>query len=409
MPDEFDGGGNREALDLNKVKVPLIVHVIYRLDIGGLENGLVNLINHIPAERFRHVIICLTTYSDFHLRLQRRDIPIFSLNKPLGNSPVTLIRLWWLLMKLRPDIIHTRNLAALEGMLPAALAGVPVRIHGEHGRDLADLAGNNVARQRIRRFFRPFVHRYVALSKDLERYLREKIRVPAEKVTQLYNGVDTNVFYPASGGREPLPLQQGLPANAFVIGTVGRMQPEKDQLTLARAFIALLQMMPRIERPIRLVMAGNGPLRADVIQLLNQAGVADLAWLPGDCDNVSQIMRGLDLFVLPSLAEGISNTILEAMSSGLPVVATSVGGNVELVTEGCTGALVPPGDPAKLAAIIRDYILNPEKSKSQGRAARMVVEQRFSLHTMVKNYMDLYDSAVASNRIPVREQRQERT
>lgn len=397
-----------EVSEKRKANVPFIVHVIYRLDIGGLENGLVNLINRIPAERFRHAIICLTTYSDFRLRLHRSDARVFALNKPLGNSPITLIKLWWLLKKLRPDIVHTRNLAALEGTLPAALAGVPVRIHGEHGRDIEDLDGSNRTRQRLRRLFKPFVHRYIALSKELERYLREQVGVPSSKVTQLYNGVDTKVFYPACRGREPLPLLRFASPDVFIIGTVGRMQSEKDQLTLAQAFVTLLQMMPPVERQLRLVMVGDGPLRAHIVEFLDQAGVGDLTWLPGERDDVPQIMRGLDLFVLPSLAEGISNTILEAMASGLPVVATAVGGNPELVMEDQTGMLVPPADPNILASTIHDYVLNPEKGKRQGKAARVIVEQRFGLDIMVKNYMDMYDDVLARNRAPLRAQPQER-
>ncbi len=408
MRADISAGVVTEVSEKNKANVPFIVHVIYRLDIGGLENGLVNLINRIPAERFRHAIICLTTYSDFHLRLRRSDVHVFALNKPPGNSPITLIKLWWLLKKLRPDIVHTRNLAALDGTLPAALARVPVRIHGEHGRDVADLDGSNVARQRLRRFFKPFVHRYVALSKELENYLLEKIGVPSDRVTQLYNGVDTVLFHPACGMRESLPIAGFAPADAFVIGTVGRMQSEKDQLTLARAFVALMQMAPGSERQLRLVMIGDGPLRAAAADLLKKAGLSDVIWLPGDRNDVAEIMRGLDLFVLPSLAEGISNTILEAMASGLPVVATSVGGNPELVMHGQTGTLVPPSDPNKMALAIHDYVLNPEKGKLQGSAARMRVEQFFGLDTMVKKYMDLYDRALERSRAPLRVQPQER-
>lgn len=397
-----------EVSEQSRASVPFIVHVIYRLDIGGLENGVVNLINRIPAERFRHAIICLTTYSDFRLRLHRKDVRIFALHKPPGNSPITLFRLWWLLKKLRPDIVHTRNLAALDGTLPAALAGVPVRIHGEHGRDIDDLDGSNLARQRLRRLFKPFVHRYIALSKDLEYYLHTRVGVPPNKVSQLYNGVDTKVFQPACAGREPLPNPGFASQDAFVIGTVGRMQPEKDQLTLARAFVTLLQMVPPARRQLRLVMIGDGPMRTRISEFLNQAGVGDLAWLPGDRDDVPLIMRGLDLFVLPSLAEGISNTVLEAMASGLPVVATAVGGNPELVMEGQTGMLVVPSNPTVLAETIRGYVLNPEEGKRQGKAARALAEQRFDLDSMVKNYMDLYDKVLASQRIPFRAQPQER-
>jgi len=185
--------------------VPLVAHVIFRLDTGGLENGLVNLINRIPAQRFRHAIVCLTDYTAFRRRIKRGDVSVFALNKPPGNSPILHFKLWRLLMQLRPDIVHTRNFGALEAMLPAALAGVPVRVHGEHGHDIGDLDGSNRKCQLVRRAMKPFVHQYIALSKDLERYLHEKIRVPAAKVAQLYNGVDTELFHPARGGREPLP------------------------------------------------------------------------------------------------------------------------------------------------------------------------------------------------------------
>lgn len=383
---------------------PLIAHVIFRLDVGGLENGLVNLLNRIPAQRFRHAIVCLTRYTDFRRRIRRDDVPVFALNKPPGNSPLTLLRLWSLLRELKPDIVHTRNLAALEGALPAAFAGVPVRIHGEHGRDLSDLDGSNASYQRVRRWLKPFVHRYVALSRDLERYLQGPIHVPHEKIAQIYNGVDTTLFRSNGQRRESLPVTGFAPADAFVIGTVGRMQPEKNPLNLARAFVTLHRSLPPSAPPMRLVMVGDGSLHTRVVEFLRDAGVADLTWLPGARSDVAQIMRSLDLFVLPSLAEGISNTILEAMASGLPVVATAVGGNPELIAQGRTGALVPSADADKLAAAMCDYVLNPELAKNHGRAARIEVEQRFGLDVMVKNYMDLYDQALAECAPPMRAQ-----
>ena len=369
----------------------LVVHVIYRLDVGGLENGLVNLINRIPAERYRHAIICLTGYTDFRRRIRRDDVRVFALDKPSGNSPATHFRLWRLLKELRPDIVHTRNLAALEGTLPAALAGVPVRIHGEHGRDMGDLDGRSRKGQWLRRMFRPFVHQYIALSKDLERYLVERIGVPQSKVAQLRNGVDTELFHPAAHAREPLPVEGFAPPEAFVIGTVGRMQAVKDQLTLAHAFVLLLQLVPQAAQRLRLVMVGDGPLRAQVSEILDRAGASRLAWLTGERDDVPQIMRGLDLFVLPSLAEGISNTILEAMASGLPVLATAVGGNPELVDEGRTGALIPAADPQAMAQAMLRYCVDPAECRRQGREARRTAERDFSMTAMVNGYLAIYD------------------
>jgi sugar transferase (PEP-CTERM/EpsH1 system associated) len=351
----------------------------------------VNLINRIPAERYRHAIICLTSYSGFRQRIRRSDVPVFALNKPPGNSLITHFRLWRLLKQLRPDIVHTRNLAALEGTVPAFLARVPVRIHGEHGRDIGDLDGNDRGRQRLRRLFKPFVHHYVALSKDLERYLHERIRVPPARVAQFYNGVDTELFRPAQSGREPLPVADFAPSDAFVIGTVGRMQEVKDQLTLARAFIQMLRTKPEAGRRLRLVMIGDGPLRPQVAAILEEAGVSKLAWLAGERDDVPRLMRGLDLFVLPSLAEGISNTILEAMASGLPVVATAVGGNPELVHEGQTGQLVPRAEPQAMAQAMLKYYSDAAECQRQGRQARSTAVRCFSISKMVSSYVDLYD------------------
>lgn len=357
-----------------------------------------NLIDRIPAERYRHAIICLTDYSAFGNRLQRRDVPVFALNKPPGNSPIIHFKLWRLLKQLRPDIVHTRNLAALEGTVPAFLAGVPVRIHGEHGRDVGDLDGDHRGYQRLRRVFKPFVNHYVALSKDLESYLQRQIHVPASRVTQFYNGVDTELFRPAHDGREALPLAGFASPDAFVVGTVGRMQPVKDQLTLARAFIEALRIMPEAARRLRLVIVGDGPLREEVATLLDQAGVAKLAWLAGSRDDVPTLMRGLDLFVLPSLGEGVSNTILEAMASGLPVVATAVGGNCELVKEGETGQLVPRSDPQSMARAILHYFKNADKSRRQGRRAREIAERCFSISNMVDGYVGLYDRMLEGKR-----------
>jgi sugar transferase (PEP-CTERM/EpsH1 system associated) len=363
--------------------------------VGGLENGLVNLINRIPAERFRHAIISLTDYSEFRQRLTRRDVPVVALNKPPGNSPMTHFKLWQLLKRLRPDIVHTRNLAALEGTLPAALAGVPVRIHGEHGRDVEDLDGTNTRRQIIRRLFKPFVHRYIAVSRDLGFYLQQKVGVPPARIAQIYNGVDSERFHPAGERREEVPCAGFAGPENFVIGTVVRMQDVKDPLTLTRAFVRLMQRYPGAAQRLRLVMIGSGPLREKARALLADAGIEQCAWLPGERNDVARIMRSFDLFVLPSLAEGISNTVLEAMASGLPVLATDVGGNPELVEPGVTGTLVPRNDPESMARAMRAYAESTELCRRHGAEARRTVERRFGMEAMVNAYMAVYDQLLA--------------
>src|SRR6478752_3923615 len=120
---------------------PLIMHVLYRFDVGGLENGVVNLINHLPAERYRHVVVALTEITSFRERVRRDDVQFVALNKSPGHGVKLYPRLYSLFRQMRPAIVHTRNLAALEATIPAWAAGVPVRIHGEHGRDSGDPQG----------------------------------------------------------------------------------------------------------------------------------------------------------------------------------------------------------------------------------------------------------------------------
>ncbi len=380
----------------SRAQPPLIAHVLYRFDTGGLENGVVNLINHMPPQAYRHVVVAMTEVTDFRHRLTNPAVDCIALHKGPGQGAKLYPRLWRLLRQLRPAVVHTRNLGALE-MQPAAWAArVPVRVHGEHGRDVDDLDGTNRHQQRLRRLYSPFVHRYIALSQDLGRYLEGPVGIAGRRITQIYNGVDAGRFKPAEGSPAPI---AGCPFQApqhWLIGTVGRMAPVKDQLTLARAFVQALQLSPAFGERARLVMVGDGPLRAQAQALLDDAGAGALAWLPGERSDVADVMRGLNCFVLPSLAEGISNTILEAMATGLPVVATAVGGNPELVAQGRTGSLVAAAAPDSLAQTLADLAADPQRASEWGLAGRAAVEERFSLQAMVAAYRSLYDRQLAA-------------
>jgi sugar transferase (PEP-CTERM/EpsH1 system associated) len=376
--------------------IPLVLHVVYRFDTGGLENGVVNLVNHMPAPSFRHAVLALTEVApDFSKRIRRDDVEFLALHKGAGHGVKLYPRLLQLFREWRPSIVHTRNLAALECQVPATVAGVPVRIHGEHGRDVDDLDGTRMRYQWMRRAYRPFVHRYVALSKDLAAYLRNKVGVPHSRIEQIYNGVDIDRFRPAESGRARIPGCPFTDPALFVVGTVGRMQAVKAQTLLANAFVAALRREPALKDRMRLVMVGDGPLRAEAQALLDSAGVGQLAWLPGERADVPDVMRGLDCFVLPSLAEGISNTILEAMSTGLPVLATDVGGNSELILHGSTGYIVPLRDVQAMAAGLAAMAHDPAKAAALGLAGRLRAERQFSLPAMVDAYQGMYKRLLA--------------
>ena len=373
---------------------PLVAHIIQRLAIGGLENGLVNLVNHMPEDRYRHVIVCLAASTDYAERIKKQNVPVIVLHQRIGHDFSVHWRLLKLLTSLRPDIVHTRNLSGLEFQAIAALAGVRGRVHGEHGRDMFDLDGRNLKYKLFRKAIRPFVHRYTAVSNDLARWLLDGVGIKSDRVTQIYNGVDSDKFRPRLSKRDRMGPSGWLAANSFVVGTVGRMQTVKDQVTLVRAFLHLIQTHPEARDRLRLIMIGDGPLRDDSQKLLQAASAETLAWLPGERTDIPEVMRAMDLFVLPSIAEGISNTILEAMASGLPVIATNVGGNPELVREGQTGTLVPVSDHVAMANAIQGYLCNSGRVGEHGRAARARIERLFNIDAMIKDYLNLYDAVL---------------
>lgn len=372
---------------------PLIAHILFSLDYGGLENGVVNLVNGLPEDAFRHTIIALTAASEFRRRITRPDVTVREIGKRPGKDPAAYLRLYRLLRTLRPQIVHTRNLSTIEGALIARVAGTPVRIHGEHGWDIYDPDGTNRKYRALRRLVKSSVTRYVALSQELERWLVDRIGVPATRVVRICNGVDTMRFRPR--GTEPrlrLPERWRSPGSV-IVGTVIRFSAIKDPLNLVEAFIRARRAPPGTG--LRLAMIGDGVLRADAQRMLQDANLADDAWLPGSRDDVPELMREFDVFVLGSRREGISNTVLEAMATGLPVIATKTGGNFELVQPEVTGLHVRLGDPEELAQALLHYATNSQLCARHGLAARARAEQEFSLPRMLADYEALYRNSTA--------------
>jgi sugar transferase (PEP-CTERM/EpsH1 system associated) len=380
---------------------PLIAHVVYSFSVGGLENGIVNLVNHMPRERWRHMIVALTRISgEFAERIERDDVCYVELDKRPGHLVRDYPRVYQLFKQWQPTIVHTRNLAALEAVVPAWAAGVPVRIHGEHGWSAQDPDGRRRRYQYVRQLYRPFVHRYVALSHHIADYLDQRIGVPPHRVAQTYNGVDTERFC-WSEQRLPIPGCPFASADDWCVGWVGRMDAVKDPLGLARAFLRARELSPEAAKRMRLVIVGDGAERRALAELLKASAAREHVWFAGERSDVPEIMRGLDCFVLPSQAEGVSNTILEAMASRLPVIATNVGGNPELIEPGMTGQLVAAGDSEALARAMLVYFGNRSLARRHAKAARRVAESRFSLKRMVADYTALYEHSLAAAGIPL--------
>lgn len=372
---------------------PLVVHLVYSLGVGGLETLLVDCINRMPA--WRHAVVCLTTYTSFADRIRRDDVELHALGKPPGLGLGTHRTFWRLMRRLRPAVLHTYNLAALEYAFTATLAGVPVRIHAEHGRDAGDPHGLNPKHNFLRRRLVPFVDRFIPVSEDLSRWLGGVVRIPAAKTLFIKNGVDTDTYGPGGTPAADSPWTQ----DDIVIGTVARIQDVKNHRALVAAFAQLRERLPVLAPRLKLSIVGDGPLLPAVREQVAALGLQDAVWLPGARADIAALLHTFSVFALPSLAEGTPVSMLEAMACGLPVVASRVGGIPEVVDEGVQGLLVPVGDVDALTDALARYAQDAGLRAAHGGAGRARVEERFSLRAMVTAYGALYDGLCRSKNI----------
>lgn len=370
---------------------PLIVHVIYRFDFGGLEMLLAECIRRTPRQRYRHAIICISGYSAFVEKIEGTGTPIYSLDKPAGLGLSAHFRLWKLLRTLRPTILHTYCISAVEYTATGMFAGVPVRMHSEHGRNLNEADGCNLKYNVLRRAMALLMHSCIAVSSDLQSWLAEIVRVPRSKISHISNGVDTEKFSPSSM-QLPSGLVHASRPNRFVIGTVGRVTEVKNQAALVDAFVLLLERFKGNKPELSLTIIGDGPLLTALKEKISALGIAHLVWTPGARNDIAEIMKTFSVFVLPSLSEAMPVAALEAMATGVPVIASRVGGLPDVVKENITGMLVDSPCPEYLAGAIAEYVQNPEMGKSHGAAGRKFVEQHHGIDPMVNEYLALYDA-----------------
>jgi sugar transferase (PEP-CTERM/EpsH1 system associated) len=372
---------------------PLIAHVVHSFINGGSESGLVNILNRLPENLADHVGISLSKETDFRHRVITKNVRTIALNDPPEQTAKFFPKLYKLFRTLLPTMVHARNFATLEVQRPAFLARVPIRVHGEHGWDVKDPDGSSNRFRLLRRSIRPLIHHQIALSKQIEDYLIRQVGVDPKRLTRICNGVDVTKFNPQSElSRAQLLAQLGLswPTGSLIVGTVGRAKEIKKQQLLCESFVKLRKQDSEFLRHGRLIVTWGGPLTAQMQTYLDSEGCREVSWLPGSRDDVPTILPVIDLFVLPSQAEGISNSILEALASGKPVLASRVGGDAELIDHEHSGILVDGFDPSSYLDGIRKVLLHKPTLVEMSLAARKSAVEKFSLENMVGAYEGAY-------------------
>lgn len=374
---------------------PLIAHVLYSLGTGGLEHFVVTLVNN-TGSRYRHALICLAGFGALRDEIESSDVACISLEKRPGNDWRCYWRFWKALRTLKPDLVHSYNIGTLDLAPIARLAGVRSVVHAERGRVAEDPNGKNRRYRSLRRHMSPFIARYLPVSRDLESWLVNDVGIAARKIVCIPNGVDTAKFMVPSRPVVARPITgEFAPRGTLLIMNVGRLDPVKDQAGLIEAFARLCNTSELAGQRVRLAIVGEGGERTNLAGRIARLGLSDRVRLFGNRTDVPALLGEADVFVLSSVAEGMPGVVLEAMASGLPVVATRVGGTGELVVDGETGTLAPASDGSALTEALDRYARNPELRLEHGRAGRRRVESHFSLAAMLSAYTRLYDQLLA--------------
>ena len=359
-----------------------LIHLVRSFRQGGMENGVANLVNHLDRQRFDSAIYVMEEEDDFTKRVHDSS-KVVALNQRQGNDPMILFHLARRFCQVQPTIVHTHGWGTLlEGFLAAKLARVPIVVHGEHGT--IETRRRNLWVQRL---VWPWADQLLSVSEVHRQTLAKKIGVPISRIKVIPNGVDLT-RYRSKKASQSWRSRYRIPTDHLVVGSVGRLVEVKQYHHFLMA-LAMVKRRPEAP-PCSGVLVGDGPLRDELTVMANDLGIQNDIYFLGHQDEVPELLSLFDIFVLTSRSEGMSNTILEAMATGLPVVATDVGGASELVLDGETGRLIPPGEPERLAEVLTDLVMTSETRCDMGQRARKRAADVFSLSVMVEAYEALY-------------------
>lgn len=367
-----------------------ITHFVENLNRGGLERMVLELVKIQHRQGHRCQVVCLYGAGSLAPELATLGIPVHACGKRRGLDLRALVRIRRRVREHASEVLHTHNAVAhYQAVLATCGLGLRRVINTRHG-----MGGNRRSARREWLYRRALAHTDAVVT-VCEAAREDAVRrgiVPREKARVVPNGIPLASFQQASDAmRERLRQQLGVPAGTRVIGTVGRLNWAKDQASLIRAFRQLHGQQP----DTALVLIGDGELRETLQQAALAEGVSGSVHFLGDRDDVRELLQGLDLFVLSSVSEGYSMALLEACAVALPIVATDVGGNGEIVRDGNTGRLVPSGDPSALAVALLALLRQPSQAAAMAHAARAWVEAHGSLESMAMRYAELYQESAA--------------
>ncbi len=366
---------------MEKIK---LAHIINYMSPAGKEIGIVKLLNKLDSVQFESTLIVTDKVYDL-LNLDTNKVRLIELKKKKGNDFSLPYRLSKLFKEEHFHIVHTHAWGTLvEGILAAKIARVPIIIHGEHGTFHKDFK-----RKVVQKLFFNWADYLLTVSEVLADEISATIGIKRAKLHAILNGVDVEKFAPNEQQRMFYRKEHKFTDKDFIIGTVGRPKPVKNQQLMIRALKELLPKFPSAH----FVIIGDTPLNSQkgyLRSLAEKLGVNDHVHFLGVKQDIPGYLNMFDLFVLPSLSEGCSNVLQEAMATGLPIVASNVGGNPELIHHEENGLLFDVHDLNDFVSQLIRLMKDKNLREKYGQNARQSAVRDFSLQTMISAYSDFY-------------------
>jgi len=376
---------------MNKIKV---CHIITMLELGGAQRNTLYTLANLDRDRFVTVLICgkggtldaearsSASFKTYFLNGLVRPV------KPLKDL-LCVFSILKILRAERPDVVHTHSSkAGILGRIAAWLAGIPVVVHTFHGFGFNDFQNPLTRAVYVfaEKITAPLADRFIAVTnEDITKGLRYGIG-PAEKYSLIRSGIDISRYSSLAMDKNALKREFGLPQDTSVVTTIGPFKPQKNLGDFVRASAVILKSFPRAY----FLVAGDGEQKHMLKELIGRLGLEGKVILLGWRGDTDKILSVTDVFVMTSLWEGLPRSILEAMSSGLPVVANAVDGVKEIVKDGTTGYLVEPRDIGRLAEKTAYLLNNPAAAKEMGKKARAAIDAQYDIRNMVKEQERLY-------------------
>ena len=370
-----------------------IVHITQHLEIGGLESFIMSCCRSRQSSRFKNSVLCLNGYDPRYYReLAAAGISVALISKQHRLDLPFFLRAASYLSQLRADVVHSHGGCFLYAMLIGRLAGISRLIHTVHGMPVE----NSFKARSEERVAGTLARHIVAVSGQIADDLRTRLPGIAHKLAVIINGIDTERFKPVRDHElhRATRLRFGLPLDSPLVGSVGRLEPVKNYPLLIRAFDTLVKHGSNAH----LLLVGSGSEQAALQQLTDALGLSGRVVFAGMQYCLEELYPALDLFVLPSLSEGTSISLLEAQSCGIPAVATAVGGTPRVIRHGENGLLCPSNDRAGLTQLLARLLQNGQERQVMGAQGRTRMLEEFSLERMTAHYHRLYSQEPVRNR-----------